>query len=143
MNTLVTVTCLLAAVTAVRGIDQDTIVAKYMEYLMPDIMPCADELHVSNEDIVTNIQAAKNGADMKQLGCLKACVMKRIGMLKGTELNVEPVYKMIDVVHAGNADDIQLVRGIANECIENAKGETDECNIGNKYTDCYIEKLFT
>lgn len=35
--------------TAVRGIDQDTIVAKYMEYLMPDIMPCADELHVSNE----------------------------------------------------------------------------------------------
>lgn len=24
-----------------------------------------------------------------------------------------------------------------------AKGETDECNIGNKYTDCYIEKLFS
>lgn len=28
---------------------------------------------------------------------------------------------MIEVVHAGNADDIQLVRGIANECIENGK----------------------
>ena len=29
---------------------------------------------------------------------------------------------MIEVVHAGNADDIQLVKGIANECIE--KGES-------------------
>lgn len=28
---------------------------------------------------------------------------------------------MIEVVHAGNADDIQLVKGIANECIENGE----------------------
>lgn len=33
--------------TLVRGIDQDTVMGKYMEYLMPDIKPCADEMHVS------------------------------------------------------------------------------------------------
>lgn len=27
-------------------------------------------------------------------------------------------------------------------CFVIAKGETDECNIGNKYVDCYIGKLF-
>ncbi|PBC33988.1 odorant binding protein [Apis cerana cerana] len=82
--------------TAVRGIDQDTIVAKYMEYLMPDIMPCADELHIS-EDIATNIQAAKNGADMKQLGCLKACVMKRIDMVIIQANGINEILKIMTI----------------------------------------------
>lgn len=41
---------------------------------------CRTNRYVS--DIATNIQAAKNGADMSQLGCLKACVMKRIEMVR-------------------------------------------------------------
>ncbi|XP_017765624.1 PREDICTED: uncharacterized protein LOC108554761 [Eufriesea mexicana] len=142
MKTLLAATCLLAAATLVRGIDQDNIMAKYMEYLMPDIKPCADEMHVTEEQ-ATYIQQPKTETDMRQMGCMKACVMKRIQILTGTDLHLEPIYKMIEVVHAGNDDDIKLVKSIATECQETIKGETDECNIGNKYTDCYVQKLFT
>ncbi|XP_060814820.1 uncharacterized protein LOC132906547 [Bombus pascuorum] len=141
MKTLVTLTCLLAAMTIVRGMDQDAVIGKYMEYLMPDIKPCADELNIA-EDTATNIQQPKADADIRKMGCLKVCVMKRMNVLKGFDFNMDPVYKMIETVHAGNDDDIKLVKNIANECSAGTKGETDECNIGNKYVDCYIEKLF-
>lgn len=34
---------------------------------------------------------------------------------------MEPVYKMIETVHAGNDDDIKLVKDIANECSAGSK----------------------
>ncbi|XP_043521453.1 uncharacterized protein LOC122534664 [Frieseomelitta varia] len=142
MKTIFAVTCLLAAVTVVRGMDQDAVIGKYMEYLMPDIKPCADQFNIA-EETASNIQQAAAAADMRQMGCLKACVMKRMNVLQGTTFNVEPIYKMIEVIHAGNDEDIKLVKGIAVECGDNLKGETDECNIGNKYTDCYVQKMFT
>ena len=136
------VTCLLAAVTIVRGMDQEVLIAKYMEYLTPDLTPCAEEFHVTQEQ-ATNVQQANNGVDARVMGCLKACVMKRMSILTGTDFHLEPIYTMIDKVHEGNADDIKTVREIASACTEDIKGESDECNIGNKYTDCYIGKLFS
>ncbi|XP_017795524.1 PREDICTED: uncharacterized protein LOC108576958 [Habropoda laboriosa] len=141
MKNFAIVTCLLAATTVVRGIDQDNVIAKYMEYLMPEVKPCADEFHIT-EEAATNIQRADSGADMRQMGCLKACVMKRMGILTGLDFHMEPILKMIDVVHADNPADKDMVIKIANDCTAEIKGETDECNIGNKYTDCYVEKLF-
>ncbi|XP_034184257.1 odorant binding protein 2 [Osmia lignaria lignaria] len=142
MKFIVAVTCLLAATTAVRGLDQDAVIAKYMEYLMPNVQPCADEFHMT-EDQAKNIQQAADGMDLKQLGCLKGCVMKRMGMLTGNnEFHLEPVYTMIESVHAGNDAEIQDVKKIAEECITSIQGEPDECNIGTIYSDCYIQKLF-
>ncbi|XP_017882663.1 uncharacterized protein LOC108626480 [Ceratina calcarata] len=142
MKTTAFVTCLLIAVTVVRGFDEDTIVSEYLEYLMPDIRPCADEFKMS-EEAATNVQYHKDVAATRTLGCVKACVMKRMKVLgSGTDFNLEPIYKMIDVVHANNPDDHKLVMTIAQECAESIKGEPDECVIGNKYTDCYVEKLF-
>ncbi|KAK1134675.1 hypothetical protein K0M31_007455 [Melipona bicolor] len=143
MKTILAVACLLAAATVVRGMDQDAVIGKYMEYLMPDIKPCADQFNIAQET-ATNIQQAAAAADLKQMGCMKACVMKRMNALQdGNTFNVEPIYKMIEVVHAGSDEDIKFVKTIASECGESLKGETDECNIGTKYTDCYIQKMFT
>ena len=142
MKILLAVTCLLAAVTIVRGMDQEVLIAKYMEYLTPDLTPCAEQFQITQEQ-ATNIQQANNGVDVRQMGCLKACVMKRMSILTGTDFHLEPIYTMIEKVHEGNPDDIKTVREIAAACTENIKGESDECNIGNKYTDCYIEKLFS
>ncbi|XP_003700073.1 general odorant-binding protein 28a-like [Megachile rotundata] len=142
MKFLVAATCLLAAMTVVRGMDQDAIMAKYMEYLMPDVQPCAQEFHLT-EDEANNIQAASQTVDLQKLGCMKACVMRRVGMLTGSnEYHLEPVYKMIDVIHAGNDAEIQSVKKIADDCLGDATGESDECIAANKYTDCYIKKLF-
>lgn len=141
MKTVLAVACFLAAASVVRGIDQDEIIGKYMEYLQPDLKPCADEFHFS-EDQISNIQTA-GSSNLKQMGCLKACVMKRMSILTdGNVFHLEPIYKMIDTVHAGNDADIQFVKKIAVDCHDEIKGEADECNIGDKYTDCYIEKLF-
>lgn len=41
--------------------------------------------------------------------------------MKGTDFNMEPVYKMIEIVHAGNDEDIKLVKNIANECSAGSK----------------------
>ncbi|CAK9827760.1 hypothetical protein ANTRET_LOCUS5417 [Anthophora retusa] len=142
MKNFAVVVCLMAITTVVRGMDQDTIIGKYMEYLMPDVQPCSEELHISS-DVASNIQRQEVGETMKQLGCLKACVMKRMQILTGLDFHLEPIFKMIDVVHADNAEDVQLVRQIAEECVEKIKGETEECEIGNKYTECYVQKLFT
>ncbi|XP_033327932.1 general odorant-binding protein 28a [Megalopta genalis] len=139
MKSVVAVAILLAAVASVRGIDQDTVIPKYMEYLMPDVQPCADEFKLTQEQF-TNIQRAGE-VDQRQMGCLKACVMKRIGILTGTDFHIEPIYKMISVVHAGNDQDIKDVTAIADACVADIKGETDECVIGNKYTDCYVAKI--
>ncbi|XP_015436406.1 PREDICTED: uncharacterized protein LOC107191804 [Dufourea novaeangliae] len=141
MKTILAMTCLLAAATAVRGLDQDSIIPKYMEYLMPDMKPCAEEFHVTEEQ-VTAIQKGGGGMDMKQLGCMKACVMKRFGVIQGTDFHLEPINKMIETVHADKPEDIVIVKKIATDCLDDIKGETDECNIGNLYTDCYIKKLF-
>ncbi|XP_043251534.1 uncharacterized protein LOC122396869 [Colletes gigas] len=141
MKAILVVTCLLAAATVVHSIDQDTIIPKYMEYLMPDVKPCADELHITEEQ-ASNVQQARDGVDLRQMGCLKACVMKRMSILTGLDFHVEPIYKMIETVHAGNDEDIKLVKNIATECVGSIKGETDECVMGNKYTDCYIQNLF-
>ena len=142
MKILLAVTCLLAAATIVRGMDQDALIAKYMEYLTPDLTPCAEEFHITQEQ-ATNIQQANTGVDARSMGCLKACVMKRMSILIGTDFHLEPIYTMIEKVHADNPEEIQSVRQIASSCTEGIKGESDECNIGNKYTDCYIEKLFS
>nr|WNA08365.1 odorant binding protein 8 [Megachile saussurei] len=143
MKFLVAVTCLLATMTIVRGMDQETIMGKYMEYLMPDVQPCADKFHLS-EDETNNIQVASQSMDQTKLGCLKACVMRRIGMLTGdNEFHLEPVYKMIEVVHAGDDAEIQSVKKIADDCLASATGDSDECVVGNNYTDCYVKKLFT
>ncbi|XP_076238306.1 uncharacterized protein LOC143181663 [Calliopsis andreniformis] len=139
MKTILSVVCLLAATTVVRGMDQDAVIAKYMEYLMPDVQPCADELKITEQD-VTNIQSITSST--AKLGCLKACVMKRMSILTGMDFHLEPIYKMIEVVHAGNAEDIAFVRNIASDCTSEIQGVTDECVLGDKYTDCYIEKLF-
>ncbi|KOC60247.1 hypothetical protein WH47_09021 [Habropoda laboriosa] len=95
--------------------DQDNVIAKYMEYLMPEVKPCADEFHIT-EEAATNIQRADSGADMRQMGCLKACVMKRMGILTGLDFHMEPILKMIDVVHADNPADKDMVIKIANDC---------------------------
>ncbi|XP_053997017.1 uncharacterized protein LOC128886311 isoform X3 [Hylaeus anthracinus] len=141
MKIIVAVACVLATATVVRGIDQD-IIPKYMEYLMPDVKPCADELHITEEQ-ATNVQSPHGEADLKVMGCLKACVMKRMNVLTGLDFHVEPILKMIETVHAGNDAEIDMVKNIAKECVGTLSGETDECNIGNKYTDCYIEKIFS
>lgn len=65
-----------------------------------------------------------------------------MNVLIGLDFHPEPLHKMIEVVHAGNDAEIESVKKIASDCVGALEGETDECNIGNKYTDCYIEKLF-
>ncbi|CAK9806770.1 hypothetical protein ANTPLA_LOCUS5019 [Anthophora plagiata] len=120
MKNFAVVVCLMAVTTVVRGMDQDAVIAKYMEYLMPDVQPCSEELHIS-ADVASNIQRHDVGDNMRQLGCLKACVMKRIQILTGSDFHLEPIYKMIDVVHADNTEDIQLVRQIANQCVETSE----------------------
>ncbi|XP_076755238.1 uncharacterized protein LOC143426015 [Xylocopa sonorina] len=142
MKTFAAVISLLAATTVVRGMDQDEIIAKYLEYLMPDIQPCVDEFHIDGDEIA-RVQHGTSTVDVKQLGCMKACVMKRMQILTGTDLHLEPIHKMIEVIHAGNEDDVKLVKKLAGDCAEQIKGEADECEIGTKYTDCYIEKLFS
>ncbi|XP_031841006.1 uncharacterized protein LOC116430673 [Nomia melanderi] len=142
MKIIIAVACLLAIASSARGLDQDAVIAKYMEYLMPDVKPCADEFHMTEEQ-ASNIQTAAATMDLRQMGCMKACVMKRMNILTGLDFHLEPIYKMIDTVHTGNDGEIADVRNIAESCVAEINGETDECNIGNKYTDCYIAKLFS
>ncbi|CAL7939471.1 unnamed protein product [Xylocopa violacea] len=142
MKTFAAVICLLAATTVVRSMDQDEIIAKYLEYLMPDIQPCVDEFHIEGDEI-TRVQHGTSTTDSKQLGCMKACVMKRMKILIGPDFHLEPINKMIETIHAGNDDDVKLVKKIAGDCADQIKGESDECEVGTKYTDCYIEKLFS
>ncbi|XP_076659366.1 odorant binding protein 2 [Halictus rubicundus] len=140
MKSVIVVACLLAAVIPVRSIDSDAIIGKYLEYLMPYVQPCLQQLQLSEVQITKVQQQGK--VDLRQMGCLKACVMKRLGILVDSQMLLEPMYQIIETLHAGNEADIKEVRGIADTCTAEVKGETDECNIGNKFLDCCFMQLF-
>ncbi|XP_076282974.1 uncharacterized protein LOC143210210 [Lasioglossum baleicum] len=141
MKIVIAISCLLAAVVpAYSSLDPDVVIAKYLDYLMPNVQPCVGEFKLS-EDQLENMKKLGD-MDTKELGCLKSCVMKRLGILTGLDFHIEPIYKMIDAIHKGNQAEITEVTGIAESCLPIINGLDDECAIGNAYTDCCIDKLF-
>lgn len=139
MNTLAVFACLLAATVAKPF--EENVVALYMEHLSPYMKPCADEQKLSDEEY-QNIQQVGPNVDVTKLACFRSCVMKQMGALQDNKIVIEPINAMIEQIHSGKDDEIAAVRKIAVDCSEEVASETDDCQIGMKYADCYIHKMF-
>ncbi|XP_053997020.1 uncharacterized protein LOC128886314 [Hylaeus anthracinus] len=131
---LLTVVCLFLVAAVVRS-DSHEANEKFGELMKDHVESCAEEHNISPTDMDKFADINLEGEERKKFGCMKACIMRGMDIMDGTAIKIETVKELIEKVYTDD-DIIAKQVKVAEDCIEEVKDKTDECDIGFEFIRC-------
>ncbi|XP_017765648.1 PREDICTED: uncharacterized protein LOC108554787 [Eufriesea mexicana] len=109
------------------------------EVLKPFVESCVEEQNISPSDMENFENHDIEGEERKKLGCLKACVMKRMNTLVDGKPVPENMQEFLDTAMAKTPEKIPDAMEKAYRCAEEVKDIADECELAFDITRCLAE----
>ncbi|XP_043251533.1 uncharacterized protein LOC122396868 [Colletes gigas] len=134
MKLLLAISCLLVVATMVRS-DLSEVRGKYKLIMEEHIAPCAMEHSVLPTEMSNFDVATLEGEDRTKFGCMKACILKRLGVMDESSFKPENFQEVIEKVFT-EPDKVTEQLSLANYCVEKVKENTDPCDAAFEFTKC-------
>ncbi|XP_076238305.1 general odorant-binding protein 19d-like [Calliopsis andreniformis] len=135
MKSLLALSCLLVAVTIVQGDITDA----YIEGAKDAFDECAKELGLSGKNRREIFDKDATGG-LESASCFRACVMKKMNMLKDNQLNLEVLGDFVKSVNANQPEKVAALLKHIEHCNEKAKVQSDNCKLAFSYVSCFLDK---
>ncbi|XP_014208127.1 uncharacterized protein LOC106639173 [Copidosoma floridanum] len=116
-------------------------VAKSMDlHFMDEMLECGHEMGMDTEQI-RNVLLTK---DDEKLGCLNACVLKKLGVMIDGKLHEENLYEVLEK-HKDTIYNFDEVKEAVEDCYDEVDEAEDlpECQLARKFSICMDEHLST
>ncbi|KAK1134676.1 hypothetical protein K0M31_007456 [Melipona bicolor] len=136
MKIILAVFCLLLTVIASRA----DIVDIYVEVANDALLECGKE-NGFTEDSARVIFDKDSETGLENSSCLKACVLKKMGMLKDSKFNLKAMKDFIGLVHKDEPEVMKDGFQHVDYCNEKVKDMADDCKKAYGITACYLEKI--
>ncbi|XP_076620977.1 uncharacterized protein LOC143341724 [Colletes latitarsis] len=134
MKFLLAISCLFVVATMVRS-DLKEDKEKYKLIMEEHMEPCAMEHNVLPAEMSNFDVATLEGEDRIKFGCVKACIMKRLGVMDESSFKPENFQEVIEKVFT-DADKVTEQLSLANYCAEKVKENPDPCDAAFEFTIC-------
>ncbi|XP_076173395.1 uncharacterized protein LOC143149709 [Ptiloglossa arizonensis] len=112
---------------------------KFAKIMEDHIEPCATENNISPAEISKLDDIDLENDDRIKFGCMKACIMKRLGVMDDSNIKPENFQELLEKVFS-EPDMVASQAKLANECAEEVKEKTNVCEIAFDFARCSTMK---
>ncbi|XP_043521451.1 uncharacterized protein LOC122534662 [Frieseomelitta varia] len=135
MKIILVAFCLVLTIIASRA----DFIDMYLEFSKDATLDCGKE-NGFTEDDARAIFDKDLEVGLENATCLKACILKQLGMLRNSKINMKMIKDFIRIVHKEDPETMKIGLEHADYCHEKVKDLTDDCKMAYGLIDCYLEK---
>ncbi|CAL7939472.1 unnamed protein product [Xylocopa violacea] len=128
--------CVLLVVGVALGNDRDEI----MELIKEHVDHCAEEKQMSPVDMDAFFKTDLEGEERTKYGCLHACILGRMELMKDNRLNVETFSNSLEKLFTKQPEKVAPQLEAMTKCAEEVKEVTEECDLGYEFSRCLTMK---
>ncbi|XP_017882664.1 uncharacterized protein LOC108626482 [Ceratina calcarata] len=136
MKTIFLVGCIFLIAGVAQGVIKDDIMPELKEH----IEPCAKEHDIPLPlDVEKFYDASVTGEEKTNYGCMKACMMKRMGLMENSKVNGDKIVSWMEKLYEKKPDKIPKSQEVVKKCSDEVNTLTDECEMAFRFSTCTVE----
>ncbi|KZC13559.1 PREDICTED: uncharacterized protein LOC107191806 [Dufourea novaeangliae] len=107
---------------------------KIAELINEHVGSCTEELQLPPEWSTWD-DTKLSGENKDKAACLLACIMKRMGVMDGTQVVMEKLQETLKIVYTDD-DKLAEKTKVMASCVEEVKDITNECEVASAFMAC-------